>query len=66
MAKSNRQEGFRASGFFALRTPLLPFDEFLSWAEGIEGPGAIDDPAGLEQALARDRVVLRDRLMAMV
>src|SRR5918911_221544 len=37
---------FRPSGFFAFRTPLLPFDELLAWGEGLQAPGrAAQDPA---------------------
>jgi thiopeptide-type bacteriocin biosynthesis protein len=48
-----------ASGFFVLRTPLLPFDELVAWSEGVEASG---DPV----ALARDRTLLRDRLGEIV
>ena len=41
----------RPSGFFALRTPLLPFDELLAWSDGLEAASAGDDPARLEAAL---------------
>ncbi len=54
------------SGFFALRTPLLPFDNFLTWSEGLEAGTALDDAARLEQALAADRALLRDRLRELV
>lgn len=50
------------SEFFVFRTPLLPFQELLSWGEGLEAPTALEDPAELEQALARDRARLRERL----
>lgn len=53
---------FKPSEFFVFRTPLLPFQELLSWGEGLEAPAAVDDPAKLEQALDRDRVRLRERL----
>ncbi|MGI9166898.1 MAG: lantibiotic dehydratase [Pyrinomonadaceae bacterium] len=53
---------FKPSDFFAFRTPLLTFQELLSWGEGLEAPAALDDPAKLEQALARDRERLRERL----
>ena len=55
-----------ASGFFALRTPLLPFDGLLSWSDGLEAPAAGDDRARLEQALAADRARLRERLHHIV
>jgi hypothetical protein len=54
------------SGFFALRTPLLPFDELLTWSDGLEAPSAGDDPVRLEAACAADRVRLRRRLRAIV
>jgi thiopeptide-type bacteriocin biosynthesis protein len=54
------------SGFFALRTPLLPFDDLLAWSAGLGAPVAGDDPDRLEQALAADRGRLRSRLRAVV
>jgi thiopeptide-type bacteriocin biosynthesis protein len=56
------QSDFGPSGFFALRTPLLPFDELLVWSEGLESAAAGDEPARLEAAFAADRVLLRQRL----
>ena len=53
---------FTPSGFFALRTPLLPFRELLGWAEGTKAGSAPGDPA----ALARDRELLRSRLREIV
>ncbi|HYC88602.1 MAG TPA: lantibiotic dehydratase [Thermoanaerobaculia bacterium] len=53
---------FEPSGFFALRSPLLPFDELETWAEGVEATSALDDAGQLEQALTRDRARLRARL----
>src|SRR5207248_1334540 len=32
----------RHSGFFAVRTPLLPFDEYEAWGAGLEAPAALD------------------------
>jgi len=29
---------FAPSGFFVLRTPLLPFDELEAWTEGVDRP----------------------------
>ena len=49
-----------ANGFFMLRTPLHPASEAYEWSEGVEAPGAPDDPAALE----RDRARLRERLLA--
>lgn len=58
--------GFAASGFFVLRTPLLPFDELVTWGDGLEAAGSKDDPVRLEQALAADRARLRRQLVAAV
>jgi thiopeptide-type bacteriocin biosynthesis protein len=57
---------FTPSGFFVLRTPLLPFEEMAAWSEGLEAAGALSDPRGLEAALERDRARLRARLRALV
>jgi thiopeptide-type bacteriocin biosynthesis protein len=62
MSESTPQDRFGPSGFFALRTPLLPFDELLAWGEDLEAPAAADDPARLEAALGADRACLRHRL----
>lgn len=52
------------TGFFAWRTPLLPFDELLAWSEGVSAPSA--ERATLGAALASDRRLLRERLRAAV
>jgi thiopeptide-type bacteriocin biosynthesis protein len=57
-------EEFVPSGFFALRTPLLPFDELLDFGDGLETPAAGDDPAPREAACAADRARLVCRLRA--
>jgi thiopeptide-type bacteriocin biosynthesis protein len=57
---------YTPSGFFVLRTPLLPFEEMAAWGEGLEAVGALGDPQGLEEALERDRARLRARLLAAV
>lgn len=49
-----------ASGFFALRTPLLPLGVLEEWAVGLTSPQA-QGPA-LAEALERDRALLRERL----
>ena len=51
------------AGFFHLRTPLLPFDEFLAFAGGLTASGASSD-TDLDEALMQDRVVLGARLRA--
>ena len=55
-----------AATFFAIRTPLLPFDDFLAWNEGLQAESANDDPAQLEEALSADRARLRGRLAAIL
>jgi lantibiotic biosynthesis protein len=57
---------FTSSGFFVLRTPLLPFEEMVAWSEGLEAVGSLGDPQHLEAALERDRARLRARLLALV
>jgi lantibiotic biosynthesis protein len=57
---------YSPSGFFVLRTPLLPFEEIAAWSEGLEAVGALGDASRLQAALERDRTRLRDRLMAAV
>ncbi len=57
---------FTPSGFFVLRTPLLPFEEMAAWSAGLEAVGSLGDPRGLQEALERDRALLRDRLLALV
>ena len=54
------------AGFFAFRTPLLPFGELVAWGEGLEASRVVDDPARLEAALAADRITLRARLLTAV
>jgi lantibiotic biosynthesis protein len=59
-------EQFTPSGFFVLRTPLLPFEEMAAWSEGLEAVGAVGDHEALQAALERDRASLRARLVAAV
>ncbi|MDQ4032087.1 MAG: lantibiotic dehydratase [Actinomycetota bacterium] len=54
------------SGFFVLRTPLLPFAEMATWSEGLEAVTALGDPESLREALARDRARLRDQLLTVL
>ena len=49
------------AGFYALHTPLLPFDELIAWGGGLEAPGVFEQ-GRLEEALGRDRELLRNRL----
>jgi thiopeptide-type bacteriocin biosynthesis protein len=66
MSDSRHTDLFAASGFFALRTPLLPFDELLAWGEGLGAARAVDDPTRLAEAIAADRARLRTRLQDIV
>ena len=43
---------FAPADFFALRTPLLPFDEFLAFGDGLTATKAT--PECLEEALTKD------------
>lgn len=55
------------SGFFLLRTPLLPFQEILAWSEGLLGRvAAIEAPGRLGAAIAADRALLRARLLEVI
>jgi thiopeptide-type bacteriocin biosynthesis protein len=54
------------SGFFVLRTPLLPFTAVARWSDGLEAPAVADDPAALGEAIAGDRLRLRSRLGEIV
>jgi thiopeptide-type bacteriocin biosynthesis protein len=60
--RSVADHDFSPSGFFVLRTPLLPFDELIDWSGGLEAPAAPDDP----DALRRDLELLRGRLRELV
>ena len=62
MIQPTSQNDLAPSGFFAVRTPLLPFDELLAWSDGLEAASAGPDPAQLEAAYAADRARLRQRL----
>jgi lantibiotic biosynthesis protein len=66
MTERKASQPFAPSGFFILRTPLLPFGEMVAWSEGLEAVGSLGDPRGLEAALERDRARLRARLLALV
>jgi lantibiotic biosynthesis protein len=54
------------SGFFVLRTPLLPFTEVVAWGNALQAPTALDDPGALDEALVTDRAELRRRLEDIV
>ena len=56
------------SGFFALRSPLLPFEELSSWCGGLEAAHASVDVGAqvIDEVLQRDRDELRSRLREIV
>ncbi len=56
------RSALRPSGSFILRSPLLSFDEFEAWSQGLTAPGALRDGGSLAKALAADCAVLRARL----
>lgn len=51
---------YRHSEFFVLRTPLLPFDDFLAWTDGLdinaETHGSAETSGRQQQALAAERL----------
>jgi thiopeptide-type bacteriocin biosynthesis protein len=52
------------AGFFALRTPLLPFATLTAWSDGLCAPAAAD--GALDGAIAADVRLLRERLFALI
>ena len=57
----------RPSGFFVLRTPLLPLATLTDWAAGLDGPGRGEgDVRTPEDAITGDRLRLRSRLEEIV
>lgn len=55
------------TGFFVLRTPLLPFETFLAWGRDLAAASRLPEEADrLEEALASDRESLRRRLNRIV
>jgi thiopeptide-type bacteriocin biosynthesis protein len=54
------------AGFFALRTPLLPFDEIAAWTSGCRAADLPTDSERLDDLLAADRELLRRKLRAVL
>jgi thiopeptide-type bacteriocin biosynthesis protein len=54
------------AGFFALRTPLLPFNEVVAWTQGCRAAARPPDSGPLDEALASDRELLRRKLRALL
>lgn len=57
---------FAPSGFFALRTPLLPWAEWLQLGIDLKASSAMDRPEALIEAIESDRATLRQRLRDLV
>lgn len=66
MSKPPEQATFVPSGFFVLRTPLLPFDLFQAWSAALTAPAHSAAPAQLAAALTADQAWLRERLRGLV
>src|SRR5690349_4403259 len=61
----SKASGIAPSGFFVLRTPLLPFDVLEQWGRGLAARSAwtsAGDTADFRIAWAADRELLRSRL----
>ena len=63
---ASREPSFTPSGFFVLRTPLLPFEELGRWGDGLEAAQHAPTSCGFEPALQRDRDTVRLRLRELV
>lgn len=62
-ASKGESTGFSVADFFVLRTPLLPFRQYVDWSRDLEAPRASDqDLSVLTAALQCDRLRLRERL----
>lgn len=55
-----------ASGFAALRTPLLPFAEARALSEGLRAASSVGDPDALPSAVSHDRALVVERLHAAI
>jgi thiopeptide-type bacteriocin biosynthesis protein len=64
MSPAYDNTGFNDCGFFVLRTPLLPIDEYLHLARDLEVP-QVTSSDDVAKALERDRARLRRRLVAL-
>jgi thiopeptide-type bacteriocin biosynthesis protein len=59
-------KAYFSSEFFALRTPLLPFEDFLNLARGLTVPGLTGTASELDDAIACDRKLVRSSLRELV
>jgi thiopeptide-type bacteriocin biosynthesis protein len=62
MKERQELDGFAPSGFFALRTPLLPFDELVAWTSQQQAAATTEDSTQREAPVARDLIRLRTYL----
>jgi thiopeptide-type bacteriocin biosynthesis protein len=62
MKESQELDGVAPSGFFALRTPLLPFDELLAWTAQQQAAAKAEDSTQYEPSATSDRTRLRTYL----
>jgi thiopeptide-type bacteriocin biosynthesis protein len=65
-AEEKTARAFAASGFFVLRTPLLPFEEFLALSEGLTFPQALRNGGLAAAAVDTDRKLVRARLLRLL
>jgi thiopeptide-type bacteriocin biosynthesis protein len=60
---------FVDSGFFVLRTPLLPLDELVSWGAGLQARMAFESgggPEAIDAAWRADLKLLRGRILQVI
>jgi lantibiotic biosynthesis protein len=70
----NRRESTYEASFFALRTPLLPFQDLVDLTSDLETPAALEQDPGrldaershLRDAVQRDRERIRERMREML
>lgn len=62
----SRSQAIAQPDFVAFRAPLLPFDRFLEWGEGLHSANAIASSSDLSAALASDRAALRSKLASLL
>lgn len=56
---------YSTSGFFVLRTPLLPFEEFLNLSRAVSAPDALRNSGDLAEAYKADCKLVRARLQEL-
>ncbi|HEY6922383.1 MAG TPA: lantibiotic dehydratase family protein, partial [Steroidobacteraceae bacterium] len=66
MNRERQPTPYQVSGFFALRTPLLPFTEYLHWAAELRSPLVWESSEELDAALVKDRQRMRAGLRELI